>query len=108
MAEMTYVQARTPETIKSEATAILERLGLNMSSYINMALNQLIIQEAIPFPVKLNAGNYTTQEAIDEVAASMRMEGMPLTKEDLEVLKAYKSGRVSGDQIRESIFNEVK
>lgn len=38
--------------VKENATNILEKLGLNMSTYINMALNQLIIQEGIPFAVK--------------------------------------------------------
>ena len=43
MESMGIVQARTPESVKENATNILEKLGLNMSTYINMALNQLII-----------------------------------------------------------------
>ena len=53
METMGIVQARTPEGVKNEAINILDKLGLNMSTYINMALNQLIIQEGIPFSVKL-------------------------------------------------------
>ena len=43
METMGIVQARTPEGVKNEAINILDKLGLNMSTYINMALNQLII-----------------------------------------------------------------
>ena len=107
MEEMGLVQARTPERVKENATAILEKLGLNMSTYINMSLNQLIIQEGIPFPVKLNPVNYTAQEAIKEVEATLKMEGMQLTDEDIALLKAYKSGRFSGDELREKILNGV-
>ena len=53
MEKMGLVQARTPELVKENAMDILEKLGLNMSTYINMALNQLIIQCGIPFCVKL-------------------------------------------------------
>lgn len=40
-----------------------------MSTYINMALNQLIIQEGIPFSVKLTKPSYTDEEKIKEVVA---------------------------------------
>ena len=62
MESMGIVQARTPESVKENATNILEKLGLNMSTYINMALNQLIIQEGIPFSVKLAKTSYTDEE----------------------------------------------
>lgn len=107
MEEMGLVQARTPERVKETAMDILEKLGLNMSTYINMALNQLIIQEGIPFPVKLNPVNYSAQEAINEVEATLKMEGMQLTDEEIALLKAYKSGEFSGDELRERILKEV-
>lgn len=53
-ANMSYIQARTPEELKRQAADILDRLGLNLTTYINMALNQLVIHEGIPFEVKLN------------------------------------------------------
>lgn len=107
MEKMGFVQVRTPESVKENALSILEKLGLNMSTYINMSLNQLIIQEGIPFPVKLNPVNYTAQEAVREVEATMKMEDMQLTEDDLALLKAYKSGKRSADEIREMILSEV-
>ena len=64
-------------------------------------------RKVLSSPVKSDAGNYTMQEAIDEVDATMRMEGMPLSDDDIELLKGYKSGRLTGDQIREKILDEL-
>lgn len=107
MEEMGLVQARTPEKVKENAMDILEKLGLNMSTYINMALNQLIIQEGIPFPVKLNPVKYSVEEAVNEVEATLKMEGLQLTDEDITLLRAYKSGKMSGDELRKMILSEV-
>ena len=59
MEPMGIVQARTSERIKENAANILDKLGLNMSTYINMALNQLIIQEGIPFSVQLTKSSFS-------------------------------------------------
>lgn len=78
MDNMSMVQARTPEKLKANASDVLDQLGLNLSTYINMALKQLVIQRRIPFEVCLDARQYTTQEAVDEVAATMKMGGFTL------------------------------
>jgi len=67
----------------------------------------LIIQGGIPFAVKLNPSNDSPQEEIDEVAATLRLEGMELTKEDISLLKACKSGKLSSEEIRNMILSEV-
>ena len=107
MESMGIVQARTPESVKENATNILEKLGLNMSTYINMALNQLIIQEGIPFSVKLAKSSYTDEEKIKEVAATLRMEGLKLSDSDLSMLQEIKSGNMSIDDARAKILREV-
>ena len=105
MESMGIVQARTPESVKENATNILEKLGLNMSTYINMALNQLIIQEGIPFAVKLAKSSYTDEEKIKEVAATLRMEGLKLSDSDLSMLQKIKSGNMSIDDARTKILS---
>ena len=99
MESMGIVQARTPESVKENATNILEKLGLNMSTYINMALNQLIIQEGIPFAVKLAKSSYTDEEKIKE--------GLKLSDSDLSMLQKIKSGNMSIDDARTKILSEV-
>ncbi|MDO5834306.1 MAG: type II toxin-antitoxin system RelB/DinJ family antitoxin [Lachnospiraceae bacterium] len=107
MEPMGIVQARTPESVKTDAINILDKLGLNMSTYINMALNQLIIQEGIPFAVKLSKTSYTNAEKISEVAATLRLEGMNLDNDDIQMMKEIQRGTLSFDQAREQILKEV-
>lgn len=104
---MTIVQARTPEMLKMNAIDILDKLGLNLSTYINMSLRQLTIQRRIPFETKLNPTTYTIEESINEVKATMEMEGMPLTDDELDILLSYRKGELSGDEIRQKILSEV-
>ena len=107
MEQMGIVQARTPESVKENATNILDKLGLNMSTYINMALNQLIIQEGIPFSIKLAKESYTDTEKISEVSATLALEGMKLDDNDLQLLQAIKSGMMNTDEARTRILSEV-
>lgn len=107
MEHMGIVQARTPESVKENATTILDKLGLNMSTYINMALNQLIIQEGIPFSIKLSKESYSDIDKINEVAATLDIEGMKLDDSDLKLLHAIKSGVLSTDEARAKILSEV-
>ncbi len=107
MENMSMVQARTPESLKANAVDILEKLGLNLSTYINMSLNQLVIQKGIPFEVKLNPTTYTSNEAVDEVDATLKMEGLKLEEDERKLLKAYRMGELSGDDIRKKILSEV-
>lgn len=107
MEAMGIVQARTPENVKNDANNILDKLGLNMSTYINMALNQLIIQEGIPFPVKMQKSPYSDEEKIKEIVATMKMEGFQLDDDDLAMLKDIKCGKMSYDDARAKILSEA-
>lgn len=107
MEQMGIVQARTPENIKESANNILNKLGLNMSAYINMALNQLVIQEKIPFSITLNKTEYMDEEKIEEVKASLKLEGLDLEKDDILLLHDLKSGKISSKVAREAILNKV-
>ena len=107
MNQMGIVQARTPESVKENATNILDKLGLNMSTYINMALNQLIIQEGIPFTVKLAKETYTDTEKISEIASTLEMEGLKLDESDIQILQAIKSGKLNTEEARAKILSEV-
>lgn len=102
----TMVQARTSESLKNSASNILDELGLNMSTYINMALKQLVLQRRIPFEAKLGA-SYSVDETVDEVNATMRMEGLNPTMEELDIIRRYKNGDLSADEIRNEILSEV-
>ena len=48
------VQVRINESLKTEATQIFHNLGLDMSSAIRLFLNRVILEQGLPFPMKLH------------------------------------------------------
>lgn len=104
--EKTFLQVRTDTKDKEQASIILEELGTNLSSVVNMLLKQIILTKSIPFEIKIPQ-IYTTAEQIAEVSASMAMEQMPLDKNDINLLKEYQE---SGDKdnIRKQLLENYK
>ena len=49
MAQTTTINVRVDEDIKRDVEVLLDKLGLNISVFINMTLRQLIADEALPF-----------------------------------------------------------
>ncbi|HHV11906.1 MAG TPA: type II toxin-antitoxin system RelB/DinJ family antitoxin [Clostridiales bacterium] len=104
----TLIQIRTDEEIKTKATELFEQLGLNVSDAVNLFLRQVIFAKGLPFEVKLpekiivngKASEYSKDELISEVKASMAMEGMPLTKENIGWLEALETGNMTSDELR--------
>ena len=47
------VSARIDEDVKNQAESILRQLGIPVSVVINTLYHQIIIQQGIPFPMKL-------------------------------------------------------
>ena len=60
---MTTINVRTDEKRKRAATAVLNELGLDMSSAIQLFLQQVIITKSIPFPIRTVNGYTVEQEA---------------------------------------------
>jgi len=102
----TYIQVRAEENDKELASEILEKLGTNLSTVVNMLLKQIIMTKSIPFELKLNESNYTEDEAIAEINATLAMENMNLTKEDILLLKEYRNNKNSVENIREKVISE--
>ena len=108
MANTSLLQVRTSSEDKEKASEILEKLGTNLSAVVNMMIKQIILTESIPFEVKINHSAYSAREAIKEVEATMAFEGMDLNEEDIRMLRAYKNGEISGDELRSQILSEVR
>ena len=47
----TNINVRTDTELKAKAQSILSDLGLDMSTAINMFLNQIVYKQAIPFEI---------------------------------------------------------
>ena len=62
----TNINVRVDTTLKQEAEALFNDLGLNMSSAITMFLRSAINHDGIPFEVRRPAPNAETRAALDE------------------------------------------
>lgn len=68
MASMTSaININVDTEIKNEATIILKGLGLNMSTFINMALAQVVKRNGVPFEVVNPTPSKEMVKALSEV-----------------------------------------
>lgn len=57
---------RVEPSVKKQAEETLNALGLSITEAVNIFLNQVIINEGIPFEIKISK-NKTTLKAIEDV-----------------------------------------
>ena len=62
---MATVTARVDENVKKEAETLFKKMGLNMSTAMNMFLKKCILEQGIPFELKVP--NRETRKVLDEV-----------------------------------------
>ena len=62
----TTIQVRIDETTKSKAAAVLNNLGMDTSTAINVFLRQVIAENGLPFQPTQPAFNSETLAAIQE------------------------------------------
>ncbi len=58
---------RLDADVKARAQAILEELGLDLSTAVGIFLRQTIREQRIPFEVKVDVPNAETRAALDEI-----------------------------------------
>lgn len=102
--EKTFLQVRTNPSDKEQASAILEGLGTNLSAVVNMLLKQIILTKGIPFDVKMPQ-TYTSEEKVEEIKATMEMEGLSLEESELQLLREYQQSKNKED-IRQRLLSE--
>lgn len=69
---MTTINVRVDESVKKQANALFEELGLDMSTALNLFLRQAISYGGIPFEIR--RPNAETLAAIEEVEKIKRGE----------------------------------
>ncbi len=82
MAKNTNINVRTTVDVKKQAEVILNDLGLNLSSAINLFLKQLINYRGIPFDLRLP--NKETMKAMDDVDNHRDLESADTVEEMFE------------------------
>lgn len=91
------VTARIQPEIKEYAEAILERLGIPVSVFIDMAYRQVIMRDGLPFSVEIPK-NLETRDVLSNEAFDRMMEkGLKQAKENEslsleETFKELKAG----------------
>lgn len=64
---MTTLTVRMDENVKKDLQDLLKDLGLDVTTYVNMAAKQAIREQRIPFEVSRDKINSETLEAFKEV-----------------------------------------
>jgi len=96
----TRVTIRVDRDLKERAETLLERMGLNMSTAVNIFLRKTVDESAIPFPVSVKTSfigygltvndiSKSFTAAVREDVAEYRDNGFPVAKYDGEKRKAY-------------------
>ena len=62
----TNLNVRVDENLKKTADTLLNELGLNMSTAINIYLKQIVRENGIPFEIKLDKPNAETLQDVRE------------------------------------------
>ena len=90
MAKDANLSIRVDKEVKEQAEEVLKRLGIPMSSAINIFLNQIIIRQGLPFDVKISdpifIENLTEKELIEMLEEAKNDDGIPFD----EIKKYYK------------------
>lgn len=77
---MTTIQIRTDEKIKKKAQGVFHKLGIDMSSTINVFLYQVILRDGLPFKIVTENG-LTPHEEEEILQAEREAEaGINVTK----------------------------
>lgn len=79
MAKTGYINARVEKKVKADAEKVLRKVGVNTSDAVSMFLKQVILQQGIPFEVRVP--NKETRKAIRELRAGKGLVHYSSTKD---------------------------
>jgi len=74
------VNVRVEQDVKEQAEAILEKLGISTSAFINMTYRQVIMRQGIPFDITIPSGLQTRDTMTDAEYDNMMRTGLNQAK----------------------------
>ncbi len=96
MAKTSYVNVRVEDEVKIKAEEILNELGINTSTAIDMFLKQIILNDGLPFDVRLPKIDYEKHE--NELALAIHMnQRLPYPKWFKNIASLYARGDLDYD-----------
>ena len=85
MANTTTINVRVDEDVKRNAEFLLDKMGMNISTAVNMLLKQMLMDEALPFQPRYKRRRLTTEERLRNYSGSYKTEewdtGEPVGRE---------------------------
>ncbi|MCI5709469.1 type II toxin-antitoxin system RelB/DinJ family antitoxin [Veillonella caviae] len=84
-------QIRIDADIKKQATDLFSTLGLDMSSAVNIFLNQCVLRGGIPFSVEVPQYSHEVLEAMEEAKRISRDSDIPGYTNMAELKKALEA-----------------
>lgn len=98
------IQVRVPEDLKVRTSELFKSLGTSTSDVIRMMLVRADETKSIPFPIRSGAYPISTNERIDEVAASLELEDLPLDAQNFQDLREIELAKTTTNDVRERIL----
>jgi DNA-damage-inducible protein J len=93
------LSVRVDGDMKQQAELVFRRLGINMSTGINMYLSRVVQQKGIPFSLSLDRSEMLDKDTMDmenaailavrESIRGLRKKGIPVARYDAEQKRPY-------------------
>jgi len=84
MAETTNLNIRIDRELKMEADDILSKMGMNLSTAVNVFVRQVVQERAIPFKIHLSDDYLSKSELIRRINNLEAGEGIFLSDEEFD------------------------
>jgi addiction module RelB/DinJ family antitoxin len=81
----TTINVRVEDDIKRDVEILLDKMGMNISTVVNMLFKQMLMDEALPFQPKYKRRRLTTAERLKDYNGDYKTEewdtGEPVGRE---------------------------
>ena len=104
---MAIVQFRVDDELKSEASTIYEKIGLDLSSALRMFMKRSVAMNGIPFSMVLEKEEYDSKKAIDAMKRlnnSAKLSDMSLDEINDEIYKYRSEKRIINNIIDTNVI----
>ena len=82
---MTTINVRVDDDVKRDIEFLLDKMGMNISTVVNMLFRQMLMDEALPFQPKYKRRHLTTEERLKYYKGDYKTEewdtGEPVGRE---------------------------
>jgi addiction module RelB/DinJ family antitoxin len=94
------VTIRVDKNLKERAEVLFDRMGMNMSTALNVFLRKAVDEAAIPFPISVKSASFGAGYSPDDITNAFdsavrneveenRRNGFPVARYDAENKRAY-------------------